>query len=72
VLNLLLGWTLVGWVAPLAWALASPQAPGEERLPCPHCAEPILTAARVCHFCRRALPAGWSNPDLEHFIHRVS
>jgi hypothetical protein len=64
--NLLLGWTLVGWVAALVWALAKPPevtiatAPGGARLPCPRCAEAILPAARVCRFCGHALGAGWA------------
>ncbi len=33
---------------------------GQRRVPCPHCAELILPAATVCHFCSRELPAGWA------------
>ncbi len=71
VLNLLLGWTLLGWVAALIWALAEApkvavatpapsSAPTEPRRPCPFCAEPILPAAAVCRFCSRELPSGWA------------
>jgi hypothetical protein len=75
-LNLLLGWTLIGWVVALVWALAQPPAatakaggdtssepaamPTEARQPCPFCAEPILPAASVCHYCRSTLPSGWA------------
>jgi hypothetical protein len=74
-LNLFLGWTLIGWVGALVWALAQPSAatakvgrdaspgpaiPTEARRPCPFCAEPILPAASVCHYCRSALPGGWA------------
>jgi len=50
--NLLLGWTLVGWVAALVWALAKPPEVtiatargGGACHPFPHCAEAILPAA---------------------------
>jgi hypothetical protein len=52
-LNLLLGWTLLGWVAALVWALAVPA----DRRPCLYCAEPIRPAAMFCRFCGRALPS---------------
>jgi Superinfection immunity protein len=66
-LNLLLGWTFVGWVAALVWALtappvrgpATPQARPPDRAPCPWCAEEILVAARVCRFCGHELPEDW-------------
>jgi hypothetical protein len=53
VLNLFLGWTLVGWVAAFVWALVSSRE--DDRVACPHCAEAILPAARVCPFCRSPL-----------------
>src|SRR5260370_29134824 len=49
IVNLLFGWTLLGWAVALIWALArSPGAPAaaasprENRIPCPFCAAPIL------------------------------
>ena len=64
-LNLLLGWTVIGWVAALVWALtkdapAQPvwnaarplvpsQTPGQKK--CPDCAEMVLAEARKCRFC---------------------
>jgi len=27
----------------------------EQRIPCPHCAEKILPAAKICPFCRSAV-----------------
>ena len=77
-LNLLAGWTLIGWLVALIWALSSP-APAPEpatpivqppptqpsddgRRPCPFCAEPILPAATLCRFCRRELPERWAAP----------
>jgi Superinfection immunity protein len=64
-LNLFLGWTLIGWVAALVWALAgppqvTPAADADDRRPCPHCAEAIWPLARVCHFCRHELAPGWA------------
>jgi Superinfection immunity protein len=74
-LNLFLGWTLVGWVIALVWAISNPPtvvveqssapppkaAPAEpqERYPCPFCAELIVREARVCRYCSHELPAGW-------------
>ncbi len=56
-LNLLLGWTVLGWVIALVWALTGRRAELEaragDRRPCPHCAEPILAEAQVCRFCGR-------------------
>ena len=60
-LNLLAGWTLIGWVGALVWAFthntrdqdepgsAVPSEP--ERRACPQCAEMILPAAKKCRFC---------------------
>jgi hypothetical protein len=66
VLNILLGWTLLGWVGALIWALAdAPMTPiplvaPSERVPCPFCAEAILPEAKVCPFCRHDLPERWA------------
>ena len=66
-LNFFLGWTIVGWVAALVWAIskdASQPAPQVHvnvptqapPLPgpqkkCPDCAEMILAEAKKCRFC---------------------
>lgn len=72
VVNVFLGWTIIGWVAAFAWAMLEepsgisktvalvPDPPNGGRVPCPHCAEPILPAAHVCRFCQHELGAGWS------------
>lgn len=67
-LNLLLGWTLIGWVAALVWALSNhPEpaaaAPAEHAQldailkQCPMCAETILAAAIKCKHCGSDLRA---------------
>jgi hypothetical protein len=58
-LNLLLGWTLIGWVVALVWALTkerpievlSVQNTEAGLRPCPHCAELIQPAAKLCRYC---------------------
>lgn len=59
VLNLFLGWTLVGWVVAFAIAASAVKraAPGAAPAlrPCPHCAEMIQPAAKVCRFCGRGV-----------------
>jgi hypothetical protein len=36
------------------------QQSAKERAPCPHCAEQILRAAKICPHCRSPLDPGWS------------
>ena len=73
-INLFLGWTLIGWVLALAMSMSAvepnPKAvdlkpkntdgTDQQRLPCPFCAELIMPAARKCHFCQSELPDEWS------------
>lgn len=73
-LNLLLGWTFLGWVVALVWSVSSiappvtpvqptsagPTAGSVGRRPCPACAELILPEARKCRFCGTELAEGWA------------
>jgi Superinfection immunity protein len=59
VLNFFLGWSLIGWVIALIWAVSGPRGDGptaSTALPqltkrCPACAEEVLAAARKCKHC---------------------
>lgn len=61
-LNMLLGWTLIGWVAALVWALtvtpkaAHAESDAELMRDCPYCAEPVRVAAIKCKHCGSAIP----------------
>lgn len=63
-LNLFLGWTLVGWVAALVWTQVKDKEEEANRLKriekrekelrereCPFCAEKILKKATICKHC---------------------
>ena len=60
-LDLLLGWTVLGWVGALVWALldapANPDQPGHGIF-CPNCGKPSPALARFCSSCARPLAAG--------------
>ena len=63
--NILLGWTLLGWVTALIWAVNKPQAQvaqassalQQETKACPMCAESVLIAAIKCKHCGADLPS---------------
>lgn len=71
-LNLVLGWSLLGWVAALIWSLTAEAAPVaaapvmQTRVRCPHCAEAILPAATVCKHCGRDVKP--SAPDGHKYL----
>ena len=64
-LNLLLGWSILGWVGALVWAVSRPATVAFEanttqnfvnavhsaQKTCPQCAEDVKAAAQVCRFC---------------------
>lgn len=58
--NLFLGWTVVGWVVAMAWAHKKPDAvvlaapvsmPSGDEKQCPYCAETVKAAAVKCRHC---------------------
>ncbi len=56
--NLIFGWTLIGWVGTLIWALLTPEdgsinfsAAFGDTKPCPRCAERVKRGALVCRYC---------------------
>lgn len=60
-LNLFLGWTVLGWLVALIWAFTGdvhrPAPPGSEtptpetHVKCPDCAELVRAEARICKHC---------------------
>ena len=54
-LNLLLGWTIAGWVIALIWSFTGNvreiTASSETHVKCPDCAELVKREAKVCKHC---------------------
>lgn len=80
-LNILLGWTMLGWIAALVWALTSTgkraggqspstSSPGAATRSCPFCAEPVLIAAIKCKHCGSDLKPSMEQP-IEPSSHDV-
>lgn len=60
VLNLLLGWTVLGWIIALVWSCTASkldQQDDSDSAACPHCHERIKASAAVCRYCQREIPA---------------
>jgi len=53
-LNFFLGWTVLGWIGALVWALCD--APKVGMPACRFCAEPIRGEAKRCRFCGKDQP----------------
>jgi hypothetical protein len=64
VLNLFLGWTLIGWVA--AFAIAASSKDVRKSKTCPACAEAVLAEAQVCRYCGHAFVP--TTPTIEPTI----
>lgn len=66
-LNLFLGWTLIGWVAALIWSAQVPRdvaihterrdeyRTSQDTKTCPYCAETVKAAALKCKHCGSSL-----------------
>jgi hypothetical protein len=66
VLNVLAGWTFIGWIVALVWALSSepqrqvavpPQSATSGGFFCTTCGKPCVAGARFCSSCGAAQPA---------------
>jgi len=72
ILNILAGWTFIGWIIALVWALSSgrqqqvvapaqsappPQTPTAGTFFCSACGKPNAAGARFCSSCGAVLPA---------------
>lgn len=59
VLNMLLGWTLLGWILAAVWAhtgnVAATEPTPETHVKCPDCRELVLKDAKKCKHCGTAL-----------------
>ena len=57
IVNLFLGWTVIGWIVCLAWAF-SEDGKNKNTQKCPQCAEPIKKDAKKCRYCQCVIEEG--------------
>lgn len=71
ILNIFLGWTLLGWVVALVWSVTGNNKPLANSTPplndarlvqCNHCSEMIDRRVKVCYFCNNEQ---WPNEQNE-------
>src|SRR5436305_437114 len=73
VLNIFLGWTVIGWVVALVWACSTEDAPAATRrgelplptVPCFHCGSANAYGARRCVNCSVQFVATVDPPPTE-------
>lgn len=51
-INLVFGWTVLGWIAALIWAIVEKPKVHE----CPSCKSPVAVAAEICPQCQTVIP----------------
>lgn len=79
ILNIFLGWTLIGWVIAAVWAakvddtlMVAANSTHTNNLggmkKCPYCAEDIQDEAIVCKHCKRSLPAAKAKPPVHSVV----
>lgn len=82
IVNLFLGWTVLGWIFALVMAASAKKksdveadrparsAPGaahrERMKTCPQCAEQIQFAAKICRFCRYDFKSATASEPAAH------
>lgn len=50
-MNLLFGWTVIGWIVALVWSMGVDSDTDPKMKECPQCAELAQPKAKVCGFC---------------------